>query len=160
MTLQKIPGMPQLVSVERLRDAVDVLLSMRNKNDGFATYETIRGPHWLEQLNPAEVFGNIMTEYSYPECTTAVLMGLVAFQKVDPDYRRDEVLQTAKECTEYVKKVQREDGSWYGCWAICFTYAAMFALQSLASVQEYYENRQVGIYIMAPIFYADICFMQ
>ncbi|KAI7879668.1 terpene synthase [Lichtheimia hyalospora FSU 10163] len=142
LTLQKIPGMPQLVSVERLRDAIDVLLSMRNKNDGFATYETIRGPHWLEQLNPAEVFGNIMTEYSYPECTTAVLMGLVAFQKVDPDYRRDEVLQTAKECTEYVKKVQRDDGSWYGCWAICFTYAAMFALQSLASVQEYYENSE------------------
>ncbi|KAI9311284.1 terpenoid cyclases/protein prenyltransferase alpha-alpha toroid [Dichotomocladium elegans] len=140
LTLQNIPGFPNLVSQDRLRDAVDVLLTMQNKNNGFATYERIRGPHWLELLNPAEVFGNIMTEYSYPECTTAVLMALSSFRKVDPDYRREEVEETSRRCLQYIKSDQREDGSWYGSWAICFTYAAMFALQSLASVGEFYEN--------------------
>ena len=38
-------------------DAVDVLLSLQNSNGGFASYELIRGPQWLEALNAAEVFG-------------------------------------------------------------------------------------------------------
>lgn len=33
------------------------LLSMRNPDGGFATYETKRGGHLLELLNPSEVFG-------------------------------------------------------------------------------------------------------
>ena len=33
------------------------LLSMRNSDGGFATYETKRGGHLLELLNPSEVFG-------------------------------------------------------------------------------------------------------
>ena len=133
--------MPQLVSLERLQDAVDVLLTMQNKDDGFASYEKIRGPHWLERLNPAEVFANIMTEYSYPECTTAVLTGLSSFRKIDPKYRKEEIDETAQRCLNYIKNVQGEDGSWYGSWAVCYTYAAMFALQSLASVGEFYETR-------------------
>lgn len=38
-------------------DAVDVMLTLQNPNGGFASYEPIRGPRWLEWLNPAEVFG-------------------------------------------------------------------------------------------------------
>lgn len=140
IVLQNTPGIPTLIDVPRLRQAVDVLLTMQNSDNGFATYETIRGPHLLELLNPAEVFGNIMTEYSYPECTTAVLMGFRSFVKVDPEYRRDEIDEACRRCLLYIKNVQHEDGSWYGAWAICYTYAAMFALQSLASVDEYYDN--------------------
>jgi len=38
-------------------DAVDVMLTLQNPNGGFASYELVRGPRWLEYLNPAEVFG-------------------------------------------------------------------------------------------------------
>ncbi|KAL0089579.1 terpenoid cyclases/protein prenyltransferase alpha-alpha toroid [Phycomyces blakesleeanus] len=138
--LQQTPGLEQLIDSERLRDAVDVLLTMQNKDNGFASYEPIRGPHWLESLNPAEVFGNIMTEYSYPECTTAVLIALSTFRKTDPDYRKEEIEEVSRRALLYIKDVQNEDGSWYGAWAICFTYAAMFALQSLASIGEFYHN--------------------
>jgi lanosterol synthase len=31
----------------------------------------VRGSKLLEMLNPAEVFRDIMIEYTYPECTTA-----------------------------------------------------------------------------------------
>lgn len=48
---------PKRVSERRLCDAVDTMLSMQNPNGGFASYELIRGPKWLEWLNPAEVFG-------------------------------------------------------------------------------------------------------
>ena len=38
-------------------DSVDLLLTLQNPDGGFASYELIRGPRWLEWLNPAEVFG-------------------------------------------------------------------------------------------------------
>lgn len=60
MMLQALPGAEERVSRERLCDAVDVILSLPNKDGGFASYELIRGPAWLELLNPAEVFANIM----------------------------------------------------------------------------------------------------
>ncbi|CAO3639775.1 unnamed protein product [Cunninghamella blakesleeana] len=142
VVLQQTKGLPQLISKERLRQAVDVLLTMQNKDKGFASYETIRGPSWLEKLNPAEVFSNIMTEYSYPECSTAVLTGLSAFRKVDGEYRKDEIEKVSSSVLEYIKSTQRPDGSWYGSWAICFTYAALFSLQSLASIGEYYDNSE------------------
>lgn len=30
---------------------------MQNPSGGFGSYERIRGPQWLEWINPAEVFG-------------------------------------------------------------------------------------------------------
>ena len=48
---------PKLISKQRMRDAVDVMLSLQNSDGGFASYELIRGPQMLELLNPAEVFG-------------------------------------------------------------------------------------------------------
>jgi lanosterol synthase len=80
-----------LIDDSRLENAVNILLSMQNQDGGFASYEKIRGPAWLEWLNPAEVFGNIMIEYSYPECTTSVLLGLSFFRKHFPEYRRKEI---------------------------------------------------------------------
>ncbi|RUS16602.1 terpenoid cyclases/protein prenyltransferase alpha-alpha toroid [Endogone sp. FLAS-F59071] len=140
--LQGLSYTPKPITVERLQDAVDVLLTMQNRDGGFASYEPIRGPAWLELLNPAEVFGNIMIEYSYPECTTAVLLGLSMFRKHYPDYRSEEIETTVQNAIRYIKNAQREDGSWFGAWAICFTYAGMFALDSLASVGETYENSE------------------
>lgn len=37
------------------------LLSMRNSDGGFATYETKRGGKLLELLNPSEVFGKVVS---------------------------------------------------------------------------------------------------
>ncbi|KAI8851919.1 putative lanosterol synthase [Chytridium lagenaria] len=130
------------ISARRLMDAVDVLLTMQNSNGGFASYETIRGPAFLEWLNPAEVFGRIMIEYNYPECTTSVVLGLTTFRKHHPEYRSAEIEKTIKRAVAWILKDQRADGSWYGSWAICFTYAGLFALESLASVGLYYHNSE------------------
>lgn len=57
-------GAPQLVSDERLFDAVDVILTMQNSNGGFASYELVRGPTaFMEMINPAEVFGMFLSWY-------------------------------------------------------------------------------------------------
>ncbi|KAF2271513.1 lanosterol synthase, partial [Westerdykella ornata] len=89
-----------------------------------------------------EVFGRIMVEYDYPECTTAVIMGLHLFQKYYPDYRAQEIRRFKDRAIVYIRRAQRKDGSWYGAWGICFTYATWFALESLACAGETYANSE------------------
>ena len=36
--------------------------------------------------------------------------------------------------------IQQPEGGWVGSWGICFTYATMFALESLSLVGETYET--------------------
>jgi lanosterol synthase len=142
LQLQKLHGYPQLISETRIRDAIDVLLTMQNKHSGgFASYEPQRGSELLEYLNAAEVFGRIMVEYDYPECTTAVVTVLSLFQTFS-DYKSAEIKKIKEDALTYIRRAQRGDGSWYGSWGICFTYAGMFALESLASIGETYENSE------------------
>ncbi|KAL8786046.1 MAG: hypothetical protein Q9213_003029 [Squamulea squamosa] len=139
--LQRLPGFPKLVSTERIKDAIDTLLTMQNSSGGFASYEPIRGSQYMEYLNAAEVFGRIMIEYDYPECTTAVVTALAMFTRThDTSYRKVEIEKTINKAVSWILKDQRKDGSWYGSWAICFTYAGMFALESLASVGRNHSN--------------------
>ena len=140
--LQRTPGFPTMVSDDRLQDAVDTLLTMQNPSGGFSSYEPTRGSEYLEYLNAAEVFGRIMLEYDYPECTTAVVTALSLFSSYYPDYRADDIKRIKDGAVRYIRRAQRPDGSWYGSWAVCFTYAGMFALESLASVGEIFENSE------------------
>ncbi|XP_027950561.1 lanosterol synthase isoform X2 [Eumetopias jubatus] len=88
---EKCPFVTKHVARERLYDAVAVLLNMRNSDGGFATYETKRGGHLLELLNPSEVFGDIMIDYTYVECTSAVMQALKLFHECFPDHRAREI---------------------------------------------------------------------
>ncbi|KAJ7880320.1 terpenoid cyclases/protein prenyltransferase alpha-alpha toroid [Mycena olivaceomarginata] len=131
---------PKLVSDRRIYDAVDLLLTLQNPNGGFASYELIRGPWWLELLNPAEVFGDIMIEYCYPECTTSVITSLSIFRKHYPDYRAADIASAIV----YLHGCQHPEGGWVGSWGICFTYATQFALESLALVGETYATSKAS----------------
>ncbi|GAA5833036.1 hypothetical protein JCM11251_006487 [Rhodosporidiobolus azoricus] len=149
LLLQEMEHLPELVSYDRLCDSVDVILSLQNPSGGWASYELIRGSPLLELLNPAEVFANIMIEYPYVECTTACVTSLSLFlrhsaklKSSSPSgpYRKAEIEQACKSGIEWIKGRQREDGSWYGSWGICFTYATMFSIESLALAGETYAN--------------------
>ncbi|XP_047573751.1 lanosterol synthase isoform X2 [Lutra lutra] len=97
---EKCPFVTKHVTRERLCDAVAVLLNMRNSDGGFATYETKRGGHLLELLNPSEVFGDIMIDYTYVECTSAVMQALKLFHERFPDHRAEEVRHPCVEALE------------------------------------------------------------
>ncbi|KAF2113818.1 terpenoid cyclases/protein prenyltransferase alpha-alpha toroid [Lophiotrema nucula] len=142
LTLQTLPDYPTLVPEQRLKDAIDVVLTMQNASGGCASYEPQRGSELLEWLNAAEVFGNIMVEYDYPECTTACITAFHMFQKHYPEYRTEEIKAFKARAIDYIRRAQRPDGSWYGSWGICFTYAGFFALESLACAGETYENSE------------------
>lgn len=142
LLLQNTPGYAKLLSDQRIYDAVDTLLTYQNASGGCASYEPTRGSEYMEYLNAAEVFDRIMIEYDYPECTTAVVGALSLFSRYYPDYRRADISAFKSRAVGWIKSNQKPDGSWYGSWGICFTYASMFALESLASIGENYENSE------------------
>lgn len=129
---------------QRLCDAVDVLLSLQNRDSfeygSFATYEKIRGSTLLEKLNPAEVFNNIMVEYPYVECTDSAVIGLTFFTKNYPDYKPVPIKFAIDDAIKSIRRSQNPDGSWYGAWGICYTYASMFALEAFNSMGSNYKN--------------------
>mmetsp|Transcript_7791 Transcript_7791/g.24012 ORF Transcript_7791/g.24012 Transcript_7791/m.24012 type:complete len:736 (+) Transcript_7791:79-2286(+) len=121
---------------QRYFDAVNVILSLQNKSGGWATYELKRGPDAVEILNAAEVFYGIMVDYPYVECTSACVQTLVMFRTHFPYHRPTEVNQSIRKGAQFLKKIQRPDGSWIGSWAVCFTYGTWFGVEGLIAAGE------------------------
>ncbi|GBG00568.1 cycloartenol synthase [Raphidocelis subcapitata] len=124
------PGIPP----ERLYDAVTVILSYQNRDGGMATYENTRSFHSLEIINPAETFGDIIVDYSYVECTSACITALLAFSRQHPQHRPADIARALARAEAFIRRIQRPDGSWYGSWGVCFTYAAWFGAAALAAL--------------------------
>jgi lanosterol synthase len=140
LLLQSLPSYPKVLEDQRIYDSINTMLTFQNSTGGIGSYEQRRGSTLLEYLNAAEVFGRIMVEYDYPECTTAVVTALSLFSKHYPHYRTAEIKAYKAKALKFIRNNQDKDGSWYGSWGICFTYATMFALESLHSVGETYTN--------------------
>ncbi|CAL4981841.1 unnamed protein product [Urochloa decumbens] len=138
MISPEIAGQP--MEAERFYDAIDCLLSFKNNNSGFATYELTRSNKWLEYINPSETFGGIMIDYPYVECTSASIQAMVLFRKIYPGYRRKEIDNCIKETVNFIESIQRSDGSWYGSWGICFTHGTWFAVRGLVSAGSTFTN--------------------
>ncbi|MFW6050129.1 MAG: terpene cyclase/mutase family protein [Myxococcota bacterium] len=125
------PLVEEPISRERLTDAVDLLLSFQNPGGGWATYERTRGPAWLEKLNPSDVFGDIMIDYPYVECTSASVQALDAFRRRHPGIRDRAIEEAVARGRDFILSIQRDDGSWYGSWGVCFTYGTWFGVWGL-----------------------------
>lgn len=130
----------QFFSHERLFDAVHVSLSLQNKDGGWATYENTRSYSWLEWINPSEVFGDIMIDYSCVECTSSSIQGLAAFRARHPGHRRAQVDTAIERGAQFIESIQRADGSWYGSWGVCFTYGTWFGVEGLVAAGRTFES--------------------
>ena len=119
------------INDQRLFNAVNVILTLQNHDGGWATYENNRGYGWYELLNPSEIFGDIMIDYSYVECSSASMQALYEFQKYYPNHRRKEIQKSIQRGAKFLLSIQRKDGSWYGSWGCCFTYACWFGIEGL-----------------------------
>ena len=136
------------IARQNLEDAVDRILFIQNTDSfeygSFSAYEKIRASPLMEWLSPAEVFNQIMVEYPYVECTDSSVFGLLYFSKYYPDYKPEEILHAIDIAIAYIENAQDKfDGSWYGSWGVCYTYAAMFAVEALESVGKVYDNSEV-----------------
>jgi lanosterol synthase len=131
-------GLPALPD-QRILDAVKLLLGWQNRDGGWATYERQRGGRWLEALNPAHVFGDIMVDHSYPECTAACLHSLALCRRhfaARHDRKLDDLLgrkagAAIRRGERFLRDSQRADGSWEGSWGVCFTYGTWFGVRGL-----------------------------
>ena len=121
------PGIPTPL----LRDSVKLTLSWQNDDGGWSTYEKQRGGAFLEQFNPSQVFGDIMVDYSYIECTSASLQALAQAKTRFPGESTDAIATAMKRGESFIRGQQRSDGSFEGKWAVCFTYGAWFAVSGL-----------------------------
>lgn len=124
---------------KRLRQAVDLILSFQNDDGGWATYENTRSGSFLESLNPSEIFGKIMIDYSWIECTSACVTALIEFSKKH-QYRAKDIQLASEKGFSFIRSRQNNDGSWTGSWGVCFTYGTWFGTEALMANGENYEN--------------------
>jgi lanosterol synthase len=132
-----------VIDEQRMKQAIDIILSYQNTNGGWSTYELTRAPRWLEKLNPSEVFADIMIDYSWTECSAACLISLMESQEDYPTYKNDEISKAINAGIGFIIKQQKADGSWYGGWAVCFTYATWFAVEALSKAHNkgYFDDK-------------------
>ncbi|KAL0338802.1 UNVERIFIED_CONTAM: Lupeol synthase [Sesamum angustifolium] len=93
LLLSQMP--PELVGdemeIERLYDAVNVVLSLQSANGGLSAWEPVRAQRWLEKLNPTELFEDAVIEKEHVECTSSAIQTLNLFKKLHPTHRPKEI---------------------------------------------------------------------
>jgi squalene cyclase len=94
-------------------------------------------------LNPSDAFGDIMIDYSYVECSMAVLVSIVDFREMFPEHRVEDIQHSIDKGKSFLKSVQREDGSWYGSWACCFCYGVWFGIEGLVRCGEPLDSQSI-----------------
>ena len=103
------------VPVDRLEDCVNVILSYQNAGSGgWATYENTRSHRWVEIINPAETFGDIMIDYPYVECSSASLQALTKFARRYPKRRAAEISRAVKRGREFCSPYRSPTGAGTG----------------------------------------------
>ncbi|KAL7590855.1 hypothetical protein Lser_V15G33497 [Lactuca serriola] len=126
---------------ERLYDAVNFILYVQSPTSGgFAIWEQPVPQPYLEMLNPSEVFADIIVEKEHTEVTASIIEALVAFKRLHPNHRENEIQNSVAKAVHFLEKRQRPDGSWYGFWGICFVYGTCFALGGLEAAGKTYNN--------------------
>ncbi|RAL03319.1 lanosterol synthase [Aspergillus ibericus CBS 121593] len=131
------------MSEKNIRLAVDNLLLIQNASGGYSSFEPIGAGAWLEYLNGTEMFGQVMTEYDYVECTSSCITALAVFRTRNGEYRRQEIDTAIERGVKFVERSQRADGGWMASWGITFTYGAFFAMEALHCGGRTYTNSSV-----------------
>nr|XP_043609055.1 dammarenediol II synthase-like [Erigeron canadensis] len=129
--------------VSRLYDAVNVLLYMQSPvSGGFSVWEPPIPKPFLQLLNPSEVFADIIVEKEHVETTSSIIVALVEFRRIHPRHRENEIALSISKGIRFIEERQRDDGSWYGYWGVCFIYGTFFALRGLGSAGMTYDNNE------------------
>jgi squalene/oxidosqualene cyclase-like protein len=109
--------------------AVHFILRTQNADGGFGSYEPRRTPFSLEWLNPAEMFGDSMTEGSYVECTASCIAALAAARAhVSGLLPLEEAIDRAVRC---LRAQQLPSGAWLGVWGVRLVYGTLFGIRGL-----------------------------
>ncbi len=114
-----------------LREAISFMLRSQNRDGGFGSYEARRSAFGLEWLNPAEMFGDSMTEHSFIECTASCLAALAACKEKVTHITDRNVTDAIARGNAWLRRTQASDGSWRGVWGVQFIYGTLFGIRGL-----------------------------
>jgi len=117
--------------IDRLGRAANFILRAQNPDGGFGSYEHQKTRLPLEWLNPAEMFGDSMTEHSYIECTASCVAALAAIDQRFPGRASLDIRSAIDRAVQVVRDQQNSDGSWSGVWGVHFTYGTLFGIRGL-----------------------------
>ena len=123
----------EATSTAALGEAVRFMLRGQNRDGGFGSYEAQRSMAGLEWLNPAEMFGDSMTERSHVECTASCLGALAACKEHFPDITDRAVMSAISRADAWLRRTQASDGSWRGVWGVQFIYGTFFGVRGLVA---------------------------
>lgn len=119
----------QQVAAGSIADAVGFMLRCQNRNGGFGSYEA-SGTRWsLEWLNPAEMFGDSMTDRSWVECTSSCIAALAACR--DRCEERSGINPAITRAARWLEDEQHPEGSWPAAWGVYRIYGTMFGVRGL-----------------------------
>ncbi len=121
----------EATSTTMIGEAVRFMLRAQNRDGGFGSYEARRSVVGLEWLNPAEMFGDSMTEHSYVECTASCLVALATCQTHFSHVTDREVMSAISRADAWLRRTQSSDGSWRGVWGVQFIYGTFFGIRGL-----------------------------
>lgn len=127
--LLAVPG--ARVVATTAEDAIAFILRCQNPDGGFGSYEARRSRSDLEMFNPAEMFGNSMTERSYVECTASCVMALNEARRYWHPALADRIDDAVARAARWLRSQQQPDGAWPGAWGVHFIYGTMFAVRGL-----------------------------
>jgi len=119
-----------IIDPDDARNAARFILQCQNPDGGFGSYEQ-RSRVGLEWLNPAEMFGDSMTEHSYIECTASCIAALATFRRRFPNYLGAEIEPAIARAHERLRLSQTSDGSWRGVWGVHYIYGTLFGVRGL-----------------------------
>ena len=122
---------PSAMSEQSVDDAIQFILRRQNPDGGFGSYEPRRSSFGLEWLNPAEMFGDSMTENSYVECTASCLSALAVCKTHFPQIASKEIEKAMSAGDIWLRRTQKNDGTWRGVWGIQFIYGTLFGIRGL-----------------------------
>jgi len=115
------------------RRAIDFILRTQNHDGGFGSYEARKSRVGLEWLNPAEMFGDSMSEHSYVECTGSCISALANATTHFPQLATSKTSAAIDRAVARLRAAQRADGAWQGVWAVHLVYGTLFGIRGLVA---------------------------
>ena len=109
---------------EAIKMAMKWVMQMQNRDGSWAAFDRDNNKRLLRDIPFADFITPL--DFGSPDITAHVLYVMGELGYLAPDYRK-----IIKKALGYLKKSQRDDGSWYGRWGVTFIYGTSKVLQAL-----------------------------
>jgi squalene-hopene/tetraprenyl-beta-curcumene cyclase len=124
--LHRSPLSREPATTAAIRRGVDWLLSMQNRDGGWAAYDVDIDNQVLTKLPFAD--HNAMLDPSCADITARVveLLGTLGYRQEHPSVKR---------ALDYLFRTQEPEGCWYGRWGVNYIYGTWQVLQGLRTIE-------------------------